>query len=134
MLQRRDPTEKEIKRQNDYADSVPHSLLDKLLADRESITVERCLEHRYGIDYTVAYEVDCSCGWIAQPDKGDDTEQWKNHVRTLLPDPDWLGRKLLEARQAEVFWRRTHCTSLTDELERDKDLDRQLKALAEVKK
>lgn len=52
-----------------------------------------------------------------------------DNLRNFSPDPDFLERERLESAQEEITWRRMHCTSLAEELERDKKIERRLAEL-----
>lgn len=75
------------------------SELAAVRTEAESEMVERLItEHIYhGPDFLAKSPGFCTCGWKGKLIGGGELEQWREHIRALSPDPDWLEGKIAEA-------------------------------------
>jgi hypothetical protein len=129
MIQRRDLTDREIKGQNDYADCLPKSEVERLLAEREAATAALCA----GLFAKRAERLlkDMQGRLKRDPDVADFKGAFEDEVRALSPDPHYIERERLRAKGDATF----ECLQMSQAeiLEYFDALRGQLVALPEVK-
>ena len=129
MIQRRDPAEEGIKRQNDYADCLPKSEVERLLAEREAATAASCA----GLFAKRAERLlkDMQGRLKRDPDIADFKGAFEDEVRPFLADATHIERERLRAKGDAVF----ECLQMSQAeiLEYFDALRGQLVALPEVK-